>query len=120
VLAGRLHPLPARRWHRRRDLCFIDDHSRYAISLTAHQPVTGPIVVDVFRHAVARHGPPASTLTDIGMVFTTRLSGGRGRNGFESELHRLGITQKNSAPGHPTTCGKVCEDLGVGAVSAPV
>jgi len=46
------------------------------------------------------------------MVFTTRLSGGslrgtRGRNGFEHELHRLGIQQKNSRPGHPTTCGKV-------------
>jgi hypothetical protein len=42
------------------------------------------------------------------MVFTTRLSGGRGgRNGFETELARLGIHQKNSRPGHPTTCGKV-------------
>src|SRR4029450_3971534 len=44
-------------------LCFVDDHSRYAISLTAHQPVTGPAVVEVFGHAVARHGPPASPLT---------------------------------------------------------
>ena len=88
-------------------LCVIDDHSRYAISLTAHQPVTGPAVVEEFRRAVARHGPPASTLTDNGMVFTTRLSGGRGRNGFETELRRLGIHQKNSRPGHPTTCGKV-------------
>jgi hypothetical protein len=42
------------------------------------------------------------------MVFTTRLAGGRGgRNGFEAELARLAITQKNSTPGHPTTCGKV-------------
>jgi hypothetical protein len=42
------------------------------------------------------------------MVFTTRLSGGRGgRNGFETELRRAGITQKNSRPAHPTTCGKV-------------
>jgi transposase InsO family protein len=88
-------------------LCFIDDHSRYAITVTAHQPVTGPDVVDQFRHAVARHGAPTSTLTDNGMVFTTRLSGGRGRNGFETELARQGIHQKNSRPGHPTTCGKV-------------
>jgi transposase InsO family protein len=88
-------------------LCLIDDHSRYAISVTAHQPVTGPVVVDEFRRAVARHGAPASTLTDNGMVFTTRLSGGRGRNGFETELHHLGIRQKNSQPNHPTTCGKV-------------
>jgi transposase InsO family protein len=88
-------------------LCFIDDHSRYAISVTAHQPVTGPAVINAFRHAVEHHRPPASTLTDNGMVFTTRLSGGRGRNGFETELHRLGIHQKNSRPNHPTTCGKV-------------
>jgi transposase InsO family protein len=88
-------------------LCFLDDHSRYAISLTAHRPVTGAVVLDVFRRAVAQHGPPASTLTDNGMVFTTRLSGGRGgRNGFETELRHLGITQKNSRPNHPTTCGK--------------
>jgi transposase InsO family protein len=89
-------------------LCFIDDHSRYALSVTAHAPVTGPAVVEVFRQAVGRHGPPASTLTDNGMVFTTRLSGGRGgRNGFASTLRRLGVQQKNAAPGHPTTCGKV-------------
>jgi hypothetical protein len=34
--------------------------------------------------------------------------GGRGgRNGFETELRRAGIVQKNSRPSHPTTCGKV-------------
>lgn len=89
-------------------LTWLDDHSRYALRITAHQPVTGPIVVTEFRAAITEHGPPASTLTDNGMVFTTRLSGGRGgRNGFETELHRLGIRQKNSRPNHPTTCGKV-------------
>jgi transposase InsO family protein len=89
-------------------LAWIDDCSRYVIGLSAHVRVTGPIVVDAFRAGVAEHGIPASTLTDNGMVFTTRLSGGRGgRNGFEAELHRLGIQQKNSRPNHPTTCGKV-------------
>ncbi|MEU1784892.1 hypothetical protein ABZ553_03010 [Streptomyces sparsogenes] len=67
--------------------------------------MTGPIVLDTFRQAVAAHGIPASTLTDNGMVFTTRLSGGR--NALEHELRRLHITQKNAAPNHPTTCGKV-------------
>jgi transposase InsO family protein len=79
--------------------------------VTAHVRVTGPIVLTTFRKAVAEHGIPASTLTDNGMVFTTRLSGGkRGagtRNGFEHELRRLGVVQKNSRPNHPTTCGKV-------------
>ena len=63
---------------------------------------------DAFREAVATHGIPASTLTDNGMVFTTRLAGGKGgRNAFEHELRRLGVQQKNSRPNHPTTCGKV-------------
>lgn len=89
-------------------LDWIDDHARYALSVTAHRRVTGPIVLAEFRKTVAAHGVPASTLTDNGMVFTTRLSGGRGgRNGFENELHRLGVTQINSTPNHPTTCGKV-------------
>jgi transposase InsO family protein len=93
-------------------LCWLDDHSRYALSVTAHTRITGPIVLRVFRETVATQGIPASTLTDNGMVFTTRLSGGslrgsRGRNGLEHELHRHGITQKNSRPNHPTTCGKV-------------
>jgi transposase InsO family protein len=89
-------------------LCFIDDHSRYALSVTAHHRVTGPIVLADFRKACAAHGIPTSTLTDNGMVFTTRLSGGKGgRNHLEAELHRLGVVQINSTPNHPTTCGKV-------------
>jgi transposase InsO family protein len=89
-------------------LNWLDDHARYALSVTAHRRVTGPIVLIEFRKACATHGLPASTLTDNGMVFTTRLSGGKGgRNHLEHELHRLGITQINSTPGHPTTCGKV-------------
>ncbi|MBW0012255.1 IS481 family transposase [Mycobacterium sp.] len=89
-------------------LNWIDDHARYALSVTAHPRVTGPIVLAEFRKAVANHGIPYSTLTDNGMVFTTRFSGGKGgRNHFETELHRLGVTQINSTPNHPTTCGKV-------------
>jgi transposase InsO family protein len=89
-------------------LSWIDDHSRYALSLTAHHRVTGPAVLAAFRAACAEHGVPASTLTDNGMVFTTRLSGGKGgRNGLESELRRLGVKQKNGKPNHPQTQGKV-------------
>jgi transposase InsO family protein len=89
-------------------LTWLDDCTRYALSVTAHAPVTGPIVLAAFRTAATRHGTPASTLTDNGMVFTTRLSGGKGgRNGLEAELRRLGVAQKNASPNHPTTCGKV-------------
>jgi len=92
-------------------LCFIDDHSRYAISVTCHRRVTGPAVVAAFQKAVADQGIPASVVSDNGMVFTTRFSGGRaGRdtiNGFQAELRRLGVIEKHSKPNHPTTCGKV-------------
>jgi Integrase core domain len=47
-------------------------------------------------------------LTDNGLVYTVRFAGGRGgRTALEAELPRQGITQKNSRPNHPTTCGKV-------------
>ena len=89
-------------------LSWLDDHSRFALGVSVHPRVTGPIVLAQFRLATGSHGIPASTLTDNGMVFTTRLAGGRGgRNAFESELRRLGVRQKNSRPNHPTTCGKV-------------
>jgi transposase InsO family protein len=89
-------------------LTWLDDHSRYALSLTAHHRVTGPAVLLAFRAACEQHGVPASTLTGNGMVFTTRLSGGRGgRNALEHELRRLGIKQKNGKPNHPQTQGKV-------------
>ncbi len=88
-------------------LAWLDDHSRLVLSLTAHQPVTGPVVLHAFRAACAEHGAPASTLTDNGMVYTTRFSGGRGgRNGFEHELRRLGVKQKNGRPNHPQTQAK--------------
>ncbi|HEV8279401.1 MAG TPA: helix-turn-helix domain-containing protein [Streptosporangiaceae bacterium] len=50
-------------------LTWLDDHSRYALSVTAWNRVTGPIVLATFRSAVAEHGVPASTLTDIQAVF---------------------------------------------------
>jgi hypothetical protein len=44
-------------------------------------------------------------------VFTARFSGPRdrrgGRNALETELHRLGVQQKNGKPNHPQTQGKV-------------
>ncbi len=89
-------------------LTWLDDCSRYALSVTAHARVTGPVVLATFRRTVAGYGVPASTLTDNGMVFTTRYSGGKGgRNHLEHELRALNITQKNGQPNHPQTQGKV-------------
>jgi transposase InsO family protein len=87
---------------------WLDDHSRCALHVSAHPRVTGQVVLASFRESTRTYGIPVSTLTDNGMVFTTRLSGGKGgRNGLEHELVRLGVRQKNSRPNHPTTCGKV-------------
>jgi transposase InsO family protein len=85
-------------------LNWLDDHSRYLLSCTAHQPVTGDAVVAAFLDAIDDHGPPASTLTDNGSVYTSRFTGGR--NAFEYLLPLLGIRQKNGSPGHPQTQGK--------------
>jgi hypothetical protein len=47
-----------------------------------------------FRKTVATYGVPAATLTDNGMVFISRLSGGKGgREGLQNELRRLGVVQ---------------------------
>src|SRR5690625_714727 len=43
-------------------LNWLDDHSRYLLGCTAHQPVTGPIVVTQFTRVINEYGPPASTL----------------------------------------------------------
>jgi len=89
-------------------LNFLDDHSRYLLACTAFTPVTVTAVVATFLTAAAEYGLPASTLTDNGMVYTTRLAGGKGgRNAFEHQLHALGITQKNGSPSHPQTQGKI-------------
>ena len=89
-------------------ITWLDDCSRFALSVTVHRRITGPIVVDTFDQTCVDHGVAASTLTDNAMVYTTRFSGGKGgRNAFEARLAYLGTEQKNSAPNHPTTCGKV-------------
>ena len=86
-------------------LNWLDDHSRYLLSCTAHEPVTGDDVVTTFLTATHQHGVPASTLTDNGRVYTARFGGGR--NAFEHLLPILGIKQKNGSPGHPQTQGKI-------------
>ena len=89
-------------------ITWLDDHSRYALHVSAHHRVTARIVLTTFTETAGQHGYPASTLTDNGMVYTVRFAGGRGgRSMLENELRRLGIVQKNSRPNHPTTCGKV-------------
>jgi transposase InsO family protein len=88
-------------------LTWLDDCTRYALSVTAHKTVTGPITRDTFLAACELHGVPASTLTDNGLVFTTRLAGPKGgKNALELALARLGVTQKNSPRTGPRPTGR--------------
>ena len=84
---------------------WLDDHSRYLLGLTACARVGGDDVVATFTAAGDAYGWPAATLTDNGSVYTSRFTGGR--NSFEYLLAWLGIRQKNGAPGHPQTQGKI-------------
>jgi transposase InsO family protein len=86
-------------------LSWLDDHSRFLLAATAHQPVTGDVVVATFLDVIDVYGTPASTLTDNGRVYTARFGGGR--NAFEYLLPILGVRQKNGSPGHPQTQGKI-------------
>jgi transposase InsO family protein len=84
---------------------WLDDHARFLLSITARRRVTGKNVVDSFTSNVNDYGPPASTLTDNGSVYTSRFTGGR--NAFEYLLHLLRIQQKNGRVNHPQTQGKI-------------
>jgi transposase InsO family protein len=90
-------------------ITWLDDHSRLILPVTSCRTVTSVIVVDTFRAACARYGPPAATLTDNGTVYTTRLLAGgtASPGGLELDLRQLGIVQKNGKPDHPQTQGKV-------------
>lgn len=88
------------------EICsWLDDHSRYLLACTVFRRVSGDDVVATFTAAGDAHGWPAATLTDNGAVYTSRFTGGR--NGFEYVLAYLGVRQKNGAPGHPQTQGKI-------------
>ena len=53
-------------------ITWLDDHSRYALSVTVYRRITGPIVVDTFNQTCAEHGVPRPTDNAMG------FSGGKG------------------------------------------
>lgn len=89
-------------------ITWLDDHSRYALHVTAHRAITALIVRDTFKATGDKHGYPASTLTDNGMVYTVRFaSRPGGRTALEHELRSLGHHPEERPPHHPQTQGKV-------------
>jgi transposase InsO family protein len=87
-------------------LNIIDDHSRLITASVAREVFKAADVVTAFRHAAARHGLPASMLSDNGAVFTGTPRG-HGKVALEIELAALGIAFRHSRAYHPQTCGKV-------------
>ncbi len=89
-------------------ISWLDDHSRYLLHTSCHRVVTAPIVTETLLETGRIHGLPASTLTDNGLIYTTRFAAGEGGpNHFEHIIRELGIIQKNGHPGHPQTQGKI-------------
>ena len=92
--AGRVHPLT-----------LLDDHSRFALSLTACANEQQATVTDhltaVFRH----YGLPQAILTDNGSPWATAGMGGL--TALEAWLLRLGVEPWHGQIRHPQTQGKV-------------
>jgi transposase InsO family protein len=59
-------------------ITWLDDHSRLILHISAHSIVTARTVVDTFHTTTKIHGLPASTLTDNGLIFTTRFAASTG------------------------------------------
>ncbi|WP_062313254.1 IS481 family transposase [Demequina rhizosphaerae] len=89
-------------------ISWLDDHSRFLLHISVHAVVTAPIVTTTFLTTAREHGLPASTLTDDGLIYTTRFANYKGGpNHFEHVIASLGVKQKNGHPGHPQTQGKI-------------
>lgn len=91
--AGRCHPLTV-----------LDDHSRFAITLTACSGETGDQVRAALTQAFHTYGLPQRITCDNGPPWGTSGHGTLSR--LEVWLMRLGINVGHSRPFHPQTQGK--------------
>nr|WP_246584818.1 DDE-type integrase/transposase/recombinase [[Mycobacterium] fortunisiensis] len=77
-------------------LNWLDDHSRYLLYCTAFTRVSGPDIVASFTTLIDIYGPPASTLTDNGSVYTSRFT--HGHNDFERLIASWASRKRTDAP----------------------
>jgi len=82
---------------------FLDDHSRYLVSLSMAHHQRSTLVLEALAQGIAQYGSPREILTDQGRQYTAW----RGSTEFEAELRRHGIEHVKSRPHHPQTCGKI-------------
>jgi transposase InsO family protein len=81
---------------------FLDDYSRYVVSLVVAHHQKSSLVMEALQRGIAEYGAPREVLTDQGRQYTAW----RGTTEFEEELRRQGIRHIKSRPHHPQTLGK--------------
>ena len=90
-------------------IAYMDDASRFITGFGVFEEATGKHALEVLGRAVAKHGRPASILTDHGSQFYANESESRkrGETEFEKELARLDIRHVLARINHPQTNGKL-------------
>jgi transposase InsO family protein len=82
---------------------FMDDYSRYVVSLVVAHHQRSTLVLEALSRGIAEYGAPKEVLTDQGRQYVAW----RGHTDFEGELRRQGIRHIKSRPHHPQTLGKI-------------
>jgi transposase InsO family protein len=82
---------------------FLDDYSRYVVSLVVAHHQRASLVLEALTRGIADYGAPREVLTDQGRQYVAW----RGQTEFEEELRRQGIRHIKSRPHHPQTQGKI-------------
>ena len=82
---------------------FMDDYSRYLVSLVVAHHQRAALVLEALARGIADYGAPREVLTDQGRQYVAW----RGHTDFEEELRRQGIRHIKSRPHHPQTLGKI-------------
>ena len=97
--------LPDGRWF----IAYMDDASRFITGHGVFARATGQNALGVLHGAAARHGRPASILTDRGAQFYANESEcrKRGETEFERGLAGMGIRHILARTNHPQTNGKL-------------
>jgi hypothetical protein len=74
---------------------FLDDHSRYLVSLSMAHHQRSTLVLEALARGIADYGAPREILTDQGRQYTAW----RGLMEFEAELHRANGSEVSNRSG---------------------
>jgi putative transposase len=97
--------IPGKGWM----VAYLDDASRFITGYGLFPEATSQLSLEVLKGAIAKHGKPASILTDRGIQFYAQEAGDRlrGLTVFERYLIENDIRHVLSRVNHPQTNGKV-------------